>query len=201
MWNNLHYTYKVTNTMKKKFINILVTTMLMVTYSLPSAHGEDIDLQLEIEPGGITIWSPAVLEFWDIAWASWNEPREITLTWSNFFYVEDLKSASSWYSVTLQMGDFFRTDNPNIKFRWQALSVKVGSWIELISWTATWVVVEPSIITTLTSLGTAKTILSRNVDIWWQVWKYKFYPTFLLIVPWWQSLWDYAWTLTYTLIE
>ncbi len=201
MWNILHYT-NIKLIMFKKIISSFLSILILLTYSCNNTWAEDIDLQLEIQAGWVTIWSPAIVEFQDIPWSVEDETRDLTLTWAaNAFWIEDLKSSSSWYSVDLQMWNFYKSSDPTVLFYWGALEVKINTWLYLFSWTHTWVVLESNVTSWFVSIGTAQTMLSRTVDISWQVGKFWFFPSFRIIVPGWQALWDYEGTLTYTLTQ
>ena len=163
---------------------------------------EIVDVSLDLSAWQITIWSPATIEFPESSWSSTWEVKTITLSWSEYFWVEDLKSSPTWFHVTIQMWELYLSTNTWKYIDWDAIEAKIATWIVVIEWSAQWVVIPSWAQSSFTSIWTNPlTIMQRESDIWWVVWKFWVYPTLKLNIPAYQTLWNYEWVLTYTLLE
>lgn len=170
---------------------------------LPISSSGDSSLtsvNLEITRWHVTIWAPENIDFPSVNVQSYDQVVEIqTGTWE-ILWVEDLRSAPEWYYTTISIADFFSSNWWNISS--ENFKIKADSWIVTMWWpSVSEVKISSWSINNFVSLNNPAWLIYRNEDAFTRVWKYWTMPKFQLTIPKYQTVWDYTWIMTFTLIE
>lgn len=152
----------------------------------------------------VILWSPSTISFSGIIASQTDQDIFFYTSWTwNMFWVEDLKSSSSGYHVTLSAEDMIDENNSWNIISKSFIDAKIESGITTIYWwPSTWVTIPTSSSSWFTCIwDSIITIIERNTDVSPITWKYAIAPYFKIRVPAYQSIWSYKWVITYTLIE
>lgn len=167
---------------------------------------ETTNVEIEVIAGDVCIGiDDTEVNLGTITASSVDETQAATFT--NEFWVEDLKWADAGYYTTLQIASTglqsatTSTDIPaaNISVRTAATG---NAWVTVMDWTANTNVVVDAWMANYQSLDVARTFIKRDTAAnAWLVGKYGAKPDIQVVVPKYTSVGNYTGVLTYTLIE
>ncbi len=203
----------------KKYLSIITSLLLIlsVAYNVSANTGSTVDVSIDIAWDWMNISAPSFLDFWSWTVKSSASYLEVDLStyswWSLYFTVEDLRWASSWYTVDLSI-------QGNIENSWATATIPNSNFLVTLSWTNwiitvldskewTWWVVPTEVVVPNSAsiqrepLGSSLPLIQRvspTTPVSWVLWKYWVQPKFELKVPAAQLVGEYSAVLTMTLV-
>lgn len=160
-------------------------------------------VQVTILPGTVCIGSTGNFNFGNYVVSS--AVQTVNWAFTSPFYVDDLKGADSWYYTTVQInaplaGPGWATIPAANVYMKTAATGNPG--ITTMAGTANTRVIIHAGMASYQSLNTARQLINRNTAAnFGVVWQYWVNPQMQLVIPAYQSVGVYTWTLTYTLYE
>lgn len=172
----------------------------LVAFSSTTKAQVSTDVYLEVQWGNVTIGTAGSLNFGLFPVSSTITSVEKQFTGDDYFRVDDMKGANSWYYTTLQVTDL-TWDNGIIPAA--NISVKVNSTAtELITGTANANVIVTNDLLIYKPLNVAMTFIKRDTAAnAGKLGRYAAYPWLQVAIPAYQSVGSYHATLTYTIYE
>jgi len=147
--------------------------------------------------GPITIWSFTGFDF--STWLSVeNYEQSLEENMGDYFWVDDPNGYNSGYYTTISVTDLTWengiVDATNIYLQ--------ATGVDLLSGTANSNVVVNSALSSFQEISSPVTLIKRDTgENNYKKWKYGVKPKLKVVVPAFQSAWDYSWIMTYTLYE
>lgn len=175
-------------------------TLILLVASIVPVQAATSTAEVAVQAGEVTIGAPATITF--PATTTSDAEQVVTITPDEFFWISDLKAASTGYYATLSISDLTASGGKTISATNVKASVS-GGVTKIAGTDATEVAVPTAAAAGFLALdsGAPLTILERDTDANGKVGKYGVRPTLQLTVPGYQTIGDYTATLTYTLIE
>lgn len=219
--------------MKKTLLKtalLLAWVALVASSASAASTSTSTTISLGISAWSVTIWGPTTIDFWtgtvandtvtkliqmstwNCAWSAWVSGYDYS-----YFWLEDLKSASSGYSTDIRIS--------NLTDTWKVIDAAQVS--ASLTWWTTDIVSLDGLTWTESTRPTEITLSNHAVSWWpdhphgtelsssvsmiwrtqpttpfsWIIWKYGFRPDFYIDIPKYQQLWSYKATITYTVVE
>ena len=154
---------------------------------------ESVQITLYLQWQGLIIWTPANLDLWTI-----NQWTTQEYTFSDYFWIEDLKWNKDGHYTTIQCDWFFWPSNYAITW----VLFKAND-MELIWWIRDNSTIYSTLTQDFTDITSPKVYFYRNTDLnnTWYLNKYWTKPTIKFTIPTDAPTWTYSGKITYTLYD
>ncbi len=179
---------------------IMGCMLLMTTETNAAKIGDtQTNVFLTLSGGSVTFGSTWSIDLGKSSISSTQTTKEGTFT--DNFWVEDLKGADAGWHTTLQVGDLIHQGDNSITIPAANISIKAGPTITTIAGTVNSAVEIANDLLNYQAIDTAKTFLLRNTASNGILGKYGVKPSIKVTIPEYQAVGVYKAILTYTLYE
>ncbi len=174
--------------MKKYFLFILFVSFFWISF----VFSQSKEVSVKVFSLGLVIWTPANLNLWSVI--PWNT---IEVSFSDYFWVEDLRGSNTGYYTTIQCDGFYGPNNyviTGVQILWDL--------VELVAWIDNHTLIYSNL-NTWTDITIPKMYLYKNDNSMWNYYgnKYGNKPSVRVSVPIDAPAGTYKGKITYTLYD